>query len=275
MTETKIAASRRCGERERKAKPRGSCLTRAGIRRKSLQAGDEPWRDATRDPRGAASLPPATHACAPHAASILDLGRGTRPGSGYDPRGARPATARGCAHARRHLGPSTGQDCRPRAPRPGLAGGLAHAQRRLSKRPRAGLSPQGLLSQLPRPEVGQRGAGRGGFPLGGPARGRIRARRPLLASCALPSALTSTQAQTTSARPPGSPLLLGWGTGATSSWRLPQKQPGLGGMHPDARSRREEEGSGPEGRGGGRAMAPRPSSPLPPCRPRPRPLSRL
>ncbi|XDB56116.1 PREDICTED: translation initiation factor IF-2-like [Capra hircus] len=157
---------------------------------------------------------------------------GPRPGSGYDPWAARPAAARGCAHARRHLGPSTGQECGPRAPRPGLAGGLAHAQRRLSKRPRAGLSPQGLLSQLPRPE-----------------------------------------ARTTSAQPPGSPLLLGRGTGATTSWRLPQKQPGLGGMRPDARSPREEEGSEPEGRGGGRATAPRPSSPLPPCRPRP--LSRL
>ncbi|XDC58658.1 hypothetical protein R6Z07M_009840 [Ovis aries] len=79
-TQTKTAASRRCGERERKAKPRGSCLTRAGLRRRSLQAGDGPWRDATRDPREAAPLPPATHACAPHAASVRDLGRGTIPG---------------------------------------------------------------------------------------------------------------------------------------------------------------------------------------------------
>lgn len=84
---------------------------------------------------------------------------GPRPGSGYDPRAAHPATACGCAHARRHLGPCTGQECCPRAPRPGLAGGFAHAQRRLSKRPRAGISPQGLLSQLPRPKVGQRGRG--------------------------------------------------------------------------------------------------------------------
>ena len=202
---------------------------------------------------------------------------GLRPGSGYDPRAARRATARGCAHARRHLSPSTGQECRPRAPRPGLAGGLAHAQTRLSKRPRAGLSPQGLLSQLPRPEVGQRGAGRGGFPLWGSARGRIRARHPLLTSCAIPSALTSTQARTTSARPPGSPLLLGWGTGATTSWRLPQKQPGLGGMRPDARSRREEGGADPrggEGRGPGDGASPLlPAAPLPPPPPPPPPFS--
>lgn len=87
----------------------------------------------------------------------------------------------------------------------------------------------------------------------------------------MPSALTSPQARTTSARPLRSPLLLGQGTGATTSWRLSQKQPGLGGMRPDARSPREEEGSGPEGRGGEGAGRWRLAPPLrcPPAAPAP------
>lgn len=81
--------------------------------------------------------------------------------------------------------------------------------------------------------------------------------------------LTSAQARAASAPPSRSPLLLGRGPGAATSWRLPLKQPGLGGLRSVARPGTRREGSALEGRGP--ATAPRPSSSRPAahCRPRP------
>lgn len=79
---------------------------------------------------------------------------------------------------------------------------------------------------------------------------------------------TSAEALTASAPPLESPLLLGRGPGAATSWRLPLKRPGLGEMHSDA-------GQAAEGKGGERTRGEGASDGAPPllsaahCRPRP------
>lgn len=141
---------------------------------------------------------------------------------------------------------------------------------------RAGLWSQGLLLGSRRArELGQRGRGEVARPWGIRERS-ARSPAPPPDFLCWPLIPTSAQALTASAPPLESPLLLGRGPGAATSWRLPLKRPGLGVMHSDA-------GQAAEGQGGERTRAegasdgaspllssrlptaaPAPSSPTPP-----------
>lgn len=88
-------------------------------------------------------------------------------------------------------------------------------------------------------------------------RGPLPARRPLLASHAVPNPLTSAQAPAAAAPPPGAPLLLGRGPSAAKSWHHPLKRPGHSGLRSSAWPGMSAlEGRGPT------TTTPRPSSPL-------------
>lgn len=246
---------------------RGRCLPCAGRRRRGLQEGNSPGAKPETTLSSGAPLPPANSRMR-SAASARGLGQSTI----REPR-TQPQPI-DFAHARRHLGPRPGRGCRSRAPLPALARRPAHARRRVGSRLGRGCRPRGYSSPKPGAESsgGGDGVGRGDSPLGRSESGRLLAWLPPRAtSYAIPYVLTTTQARATSAPPPRSPLL----PAAAMSWRLPLKQPGLGGTRSGDRPGRERGGvrARREGRGGGRATAPRPSSPLPPAAPwRPRPF---